>query len=120
MAVVPGLGPGDGGVFAPGLEVDDDRGPGGQGGLEVGEVEPFAELGREAELAGDADDVVGMGAGLGRAAEAGGETVLALRRAPVGEDGLEGGRAAGVAGALADIGDRGVGREGGKREERKQ
>ena len=117
MAVVPGLGPGEVGAVAPGLQVDDDRRAVGEGALEVGEVEPFAEVGGEAELAGDADDVEGMGARFGRAVEAGGETVLALLGPPVGEDGLERGRPAGVARALTDVGDGGEegGGEGGER-----
>ena len=122
MAVVPGLGPGEVGAVAPGLEVDDGRRPGGEGGFEVGELETLAEVGREAEFAGDADDVERMRPGLGSAAESGGETVLALLRSPVGQDGLEGGRPAGVAGALADVGDafeqRGEGGGGGGGDER--
>ena len=105
MAVVPGPGPGQGGFAAPGLEIDDDGRAGGEGAVEVGEIEPFAEVGRKAEFAGDAQDVERVGAGLRRAVQPGDQTVLALLDPPIGEDGLEGGCAAGVAVALADVGD---------------
>ncbi len=88
--------------------------PSARAALEIGEVEPVAEIGREPELAGDADDVERMGARFGRALEPGGEAVFALLSPPVGEDGLERGRPAGVAGALADVGNGG---EEGRRKE---
>ena len=82
MAVVPGLRPGDVRPVAPGLEVDDDGRPGGESGLEVGEGEAFAELRREAEFAGDPDDVEGMSAGLGGRAETRRQPVFPLGRSP--------------------------------------